>query len=525
MNLTPSDPEWEEAVQLKKELKKAATLLQKFWGKNLNCRVVKSPDSRGLTWEDLQIPVATSQLSENELLQLLAHEWGHRCVAPMSIAQAVWWEILAKKENLPDSQELVHFICDMLVDGWYLDQPRWAGIFSFSLQKRFKHILSSSIGNEDSLTQLVVSCYVVMGRWQESFKTFNLKYDLANQIVKVLFNEDILLDQRVRQVFQMLAAAIRLQDCNGLAQSTARKSASGESTLNESIHPGKSTWKDVQWNIDDLVRLLLSKGQRISAENLEQVLGKAVAKSVGSRLKLLESLTRVMPKVRKLTEKNNSGHLSESVLWHAGEPLRKLEAVRTLEQSGVLIPSVTTLKKKYLESEVNDVEMPAVCLVVDNSSSTAGGILQHELDACVAMIEAAKSYRTMVSLVVFGSQVDIAIKPGTDYYKLQMALTGLEGQSGGTSLAPAIHAAQGFCSYTGEKQATVIFTDSYVFDVDESVNGIKSLMKSGPVVVFCVEDSLDNSFVDELKSLKPAPHILATSPDMPLVDDALQIFN
>jgi hypothetical protein len=284
-------------------------------------------------------------------------------------------------------------------------------------------------------------------------------------------------------------------------------------------------WRRRQWDASELVRLLVSSGLRVPDETLESICGPRVRRQVRARIRVLESLVRVEPHVQRLESKLRSERFEGSTFWRVGEPIRELQPIVTLERSGVLLPGVTTLRRRYFQTRLQEPQLHSVCLIVDNSGSTQGAVIENELDAAVALLEACRRQRSLASLVVFGSDVAGKVEPGHEYDRVAMMLAGLEGQSGGTELAPALLQATRYLPKGGRQMATVIFTDSYIFDTLQSLPHFRTLSGAGPVVLFCVADHVDDDLLEGLRTLDRPPRIVQLGPGQALVDEALRVFD
>lgn len=504
-------------------IRKLVSPIERFWGRSLPVEIIGEKRGQRYCWDNIQIPRSMTEESDQQITCFLLHETGHRTIAPVSLARVFWWEILAKMEDVPNPEEMVHLFCDLLVDTWYLNHFRWGGTYSIQLKKSSLQALR---GNKTMITPLQlfrIKCYIEAGRWHREFSQFAFDLDHVETVIRMIRDESKSFDTRIRLFFrQMLKMSGKVQFMRLSSRSeTSRKSEEGPST---EIIGRKPDWRSFQWDSSELLRMIRSNGIRLSEAGLESVLGESVAKQLATRLTVLDSLVRVTPKVEKLVESKRSQTCDGFKGWKPGDLPSELNSVQSLEQAGVLIPGVTTLKNRYIRNRPKESEQPDICLVVDNSCSTSGSIIQHELDAAIAVVESAKRFESKVGLIVFGSNVDVIHKPGHEYNKIESLLAGLTGESGGTRLAPALGTASRFKPKDGEKLATIVFTDSFIFDIDPSVRQLSELKRYGPVVLFCVENELDSEFRDAVNRLERPPRLVRVSPDVDLVDSALEVF-
>lgn len=113
--------------------------------------------------------------------------------------------------------------------------------------------------------------------------------------------------------------------------------------------------------------------------------------------------------------------------------------------------------------------------------------------------------------------------PGREFTHIAVQLASISGD-GGTALKPALSQALGFAQKEPGGMATIIFTDTFVADPEESRQQMAQLQQHGPVALFCVEERIDRDFVAPLLAHRSSgTHVVRISPTKPLVDSALEI--
>jgi hypothetical protein len=117
-----------------------------------------------------------------------------------------------------------------------------------------------------------------------------------------------------------------------------------------------------------------------------------------------------------------------------------------------------------------------------------------------------------------------AVPIGRDYDHIATLLGSLAGQSGGTRVAPALDLALRDAARVRGRVATVVFTDSYIFDVGEAMPLLADLVLRGPTVLFCVESHLDRELMEAIGRLMAKPRVVRHRPGERLVDVALEVF-
>jgi hypothetical protein len=491
-----------------------------FWGVQYPIRIGK--DAPCFDWEAIHMPRKEQDQSDKALQAILLHEWGHRCVAPQTVAQGHWWQIIAGMEGIGSTDEAINVAADLIVDKWYLDSPVWGGDYRRALKIEFKELADLYVadGRSDPIAGLTLSCYQALGPEDFSFAETSQE-NRAGQALGALFNQALSMDERIRGFCRAVAPLFQSRKSIALrvGRSKGGKGAASPLSVN-----GSARWCGKKWDAEQLVRLIISSGLSVPEEVLQDICGEEMGRVAHSRLRVLESLLHVDSHLKKLEARRRTIRHEGCVPWSIGEPVRELETLMTVERFGIVLPGLTTVKKRYPRVKDREAGLDTVCLVVDNSGSTAGEILRNELMAAVGLLEACRRFKSRAGVIVFGSDIDAVIEPGSKYDDIAMLLAGLKGQSGGTTLAGPLWKAAEFAPNKNRKMATIIFTDSYICDEKEAVGAVKVLMGHGPVVFFCVERSLDSDFIDAVKNLPSPPRVIQHQPGKDLVDEALEVF-
>ena len=507
-------------------LQRLAADVGAFWGAGI--RVAIDDGSPCFDWQEVRIPLEDAVARSDEALScLLLHEWGHRCLSPRTVEQAMWWQLMARLEGVRAAREAINIACDLLVDRWYIDHPgvgaRYREIERQSQLEFLATPLAQRRMEADPSLAFLTACYAQIGGWQADLADLRLDRDLARAVLDQLFDERQSLDDRIRGFLR--AAASVLRTCGEQAPFGSQRRTAGPGsggplpTLLGSPHP----WIGPDWDAGRLVRLLVAHPLPVPASVLEEECGPLLAREVRGQVRVLESLVRVERDVARLVAVARGQRAEGSTSWRIGDPSHELDAVLTLERAGLLLPGITTLRRRRGRNPVPEAALPRLCLIVDNSGSTTGEVIESELDAAVALLEAARRLRVEAGAIVFGSGVHAAVEPGSEHMAIARLFAALHGQSGGTELAPALARAAAMLPASGQSMATVIFTDSYVYDSDDAVRRMRRLVERGPVVVFAAENSLDPRFVAALRSLTPGPRLVQHHPGARLVDEALAV--
>jgi hypothetical protein len=505
-----------EIYAFQKKLYRLAEPVQVFWGQSMKISVSDNSEAPSFTWEDINISMKYRDSSDNDLTCSLLHEWGHRCIAPESTAIQIWWQILARMEGIEADHVAVNIAADLIVDSWYLKHPDWKELYLESYTNSYLKDCYRPTEYINPLFCFLLNCRSALVGLDEELPE-RLRCAGTTKAMSYLFNLKLTQDQNIRLFFRILAPFLKY------FKTPDSRGSKGDVNSNGTFGLQPISWKPSAWDAEALVKLLSSRGIKVPDTTLNNVCGEKIANRVTARLRVLESLIQVMPSVDRFVENGKQTISTEYEFWKIGDSIRKLDPLRTLERAGSILPGINTLGKRNLKNNQNESENPVLCLIIDDSSSTNGQIMRQQLNASIALLETARKTRKPASLIVFGSHVTTLIKPGQEYQRMEMIIASLQSQSGGTRLAPALTEALRFIPNNGEKMATVVFTDSYLFDIEESISLIPRLMSAGPVALFCTEDRLDDSLVGSLKKLKKSPAIIQVAPNTQLVDAALRI--
>ena len=511
-----------------RRLERLAEPVGTFWGLGLG--VVASGTTPCTDLSIVRIPRSEEENSDDDLTALLLHEWGHRAIAPGSATRGIFWEILARAEGIRDRGEAVNIASDLLIDRWYLRHPRWCRLFAAAERRILEASRDDRSGSaqddDDPVRDLFLDAYLRLGAWEALRERLDVPRLPATEVaLDALFDSGATLDERVRCFFRAVAPFFARRPHGGFAQGHRRAKSGARGPSARSLlglpHAGRSP----SWDARELVRLLVSSGVRVTEATLAEICGKPVAGQVRARLRVLESLTRVEPTVSRKLSRLRSERFDGDTLWRPGDSMRSLEAIASAERGGLLLPGVTTLRRRFTRDCADTPGIHSICLVVDDSASTQGGILQGELDAAVAVLEAGRRLGALLSAVVFGSEITASFPPSADAERIELLLASLHGMSGGTRLAPALWRAVSFKPRDGRRLATVVFTDSYVFDARDVTAPLAELVGLGPVVLFCVEDHLDEELLAAVATLRSPPRVVRHRPGAPLIDAALEVLD
>lgn len=129
-------------------------------------------------------------------------------------------------------------------------------------------------------------------------------------------------------------------------------------------------------------------------------------------------------------------------IWYEGHPLTQLDMKRSYRIAPVLVPGLSTRRRMAGErvAIASGAECDTRVLVVDDSGSMDGEPARLARSLAEGLNRMSASVQLEIGLLVFASEVVYQIEPGYRYDEIRAVLKTLHGDSGGTSLLPAIQA-------------------------------------------------------------------------------------
>lgn len=503
----------------KDDIRVFAERIQRYWGAHLYVRVV-SDGGPAMDWKTVRIPQEFVQWTPAALFQVLLHEWGHRTISPLSPARMHLWRRIAMTASLTESQAQAvgNIAADSWVDRAYLRSRDWGAAYAEGMADEVA-FLAGRRQEEPGPTAPFVRIYESFYRRlvREHAPPATLPADhpvfldpasdeertVADGIREIVYDDTRDEETRVRDLAQLLRpwmppeVVVRIRISMTLT----------------GLEPGG------RGDLEPLVVLAGRFGVRDA--DLAPHLDPRAIEKLRLRAKRLALYARVVPTVKSFLGRRERMRFSGYRPWRTGRPIRELDVLATLQRSPVLIPNVNTLARNFDPSGMETGRgAGAVVLVVDDSGSTQGDVLEREKEVAFSVIAAARAYADDAGCVVFGSEVTRSIPLSTQYVALEEAICGLASDSGGTALAPALHEAARLVKSL-DRFTILLMTDAEVFDVDDVELFVRGLPEGCRIVAFAFNDreSIRQTF-GRLVGRKF--RILAAEPAVPFSERALE---
>lgn len=264
-----------------------------------------------------------------------------------------------------------------------------------------------------------------------------------------------------------------------------------------------------------------ARGAGLSDLEIEEIFGDKSVQFYKLKNKKLSLYSKIVPMINRFFSSHTGKSFTGYKQWKIGQPLQRLDLLATLQRSQIIIPNVTTISKQ-LENRgaFNGKGKSSIVLVIDDSYSTKGGIIEREKEAAFAVIESARVMGDMIGCVVYGHSITKSLPISSHYDRLEEEVCKLSSDSGGTVLTPALQEAVKLAEGL-EKYVIMIMTDAEIADYWEMKNFVNRLPDKVNMVAFCFNGSSTSGVVFG-KLLNKRFRAFSASPDQPFIETALE---
>jgi len=444
-----------------------------------------------MDWHTVTIPSDTLAEGEDAVLGMLLHEWGHRLVSPGSLERAVAL-VADLRSHLPLSHsaasDVVNVACDLWVDDHFLRDRRFSRFFLEDVQRQLLWLDEQPRGNVPKAARACVELVEMMAHVaaerarQAGLGTLVAEpCPLAREVLAALFEETVPEAERIRTLAEHIGN--RVKAVEGMEQELLRA----------------STLRALLTAHDLLERVNLPKlAQELGELGLEwSELGRLLPGSdrhrrrLAARVRRLGLYPRLMRNLRRALDGGHELQREGWRTWSVGSPPSRLDLPATVQRCALVIPGVTTLERARAPTLRTAGRRAGshLCLVVDDSGSTEGPVNDCEVEAALGLVEGARHFRDLTSVVAFGSEVSLEVRPTADYEMVAEQVAMLTGSSGGTCLAPALEAAAGLiASTTAAATHLVVLTDAELYDLEAVLHLLAGNLAPVRTTFFCFSE-------------------------------------
>jgi hypothetical protein len=464
-----------------------------------------------MDWHTVSVPRSVLEGGETAVRCTLLHEWGHRLISPRSLerALALAADVAAYGGlNLAEGAEVVNVAADLWVDDVWLRHPRWGEEYFCNLRSELEQVrdAASRCGGRDGTAGMVelveAIVHVEAERAAQAGRTrlVDEPSPAAQSMLSYLYDDGLDEPDRVRRLLddirRMLGDAWELErlrrHLGGLQSRTlGQLLGSGGSLRHVDLARLAAELGDVGFGWKDVGAVF----SRSEPDRRRRLLARTRRLALYSRL--MRRLDRVIDGSRGLEPQGSRA-------WSPDQPLERLDVEQSLETDGVVVPEITTVQRAHEPATWSDGALGGlhVCLVIDDSGSTSGETSECEVEAALGVVEAARRFGDLTSLVVFGSSVTTSVRATRDYERVADAIALLSSDSGGTSLAPALrHAWRGVLHGPAAAGHMLVFTDTMIHDLDEALPTLEAMSRRCRVTFFCFAES--GCLEDFLSTVRP----------------------
>lgn len=496
------------------EVAAARDAVRSFWGSHLYVRM--SDWATAMDWREILLPESSAEWGEDRLTACLLHEWGHRMISPQSPERFVIWQKAAQKEGLGKAQShlVANLAADFWVDGTYLTMPRWSRTFRAGLKEGLGEMkarlrpLAEDSENAGWVNtfQLTVDLYERMLGEQlpgERLPSSEADANAQDATWRYLNRHEWPHALRVRGIARSLHGLLPTEAEVALVLGALIREFDGRR-----LHP---SWSDCRE----------AKRAGLDRADFDSVFGEGAWERLHTQRRRLQMYARVVPLARRVLARSSRREFSGYAPWRPGMRMRDLDIRATFDRSPVLLPGVNTLRGRFEMKGLREgTGAGAVVLVVDDSGSTEGEILEREIEATFAVLAAARLCNDPVGLVVFGGDVTLSLPMTTRYEEIEEALCRLRSASGGTVMAPALREAFRLAGGL-DRFAVLMMTDSWIADHGDVAVAAHAKPGGAELTAFCfaMPDAVREEFG---KLVAGKMRIFAASPETPFMERALE---
>ena len=504
----------------KEDLRAFSERIQKYWGAHLYVRVVPT-GTPAMDWKTVQIPSEFTGWTPATLLEVLLHEWGHRTLSPLSPARMHLWRKVAMTAGLTEAQgQMVgNIAADAWVDSAYLRSSDWGAAYTEGMLDEVEMLATQGDANAGGTS----------GAFRRIYSSFHSRLvrdagvgpapapghailadpaspeerAVAEGMWKIVYDDARDEETRIRDLARLLKPHLPPEITIRLRVSVSLTGA----------EPGP------RGDLGPLLELADRFG--VEAVDVAPHLNAEAIRKLRLRPQRLALYARVVPTVKAFLGKRERMRFAGYKSWRTGRPLRELDVLATMQRSALVIPNVNTLARNFDRSGMETGRgAGAVVLVVDDSGSTSGNVLEREKEAAFSIIAAARAYADEAGGVVFGSEVTRSVPLSTQYVPLEEAICALSSSAGGTCLAPALREAARLVKSL-DRFTIFLMTDAEIYDTSEVELFVRGLPEGCRVIAFAFNDaaSIRRQFG---RFVGRKFRILAADPAVPFSERALE---
>jgi len=424
------------------------------YGKVLPLRIVGDP-APNFNWESINIPEWILKEPSHVIRNILRHEYGHLFINPKSVAVAETMVYIAKSLGFSAPNDIANIVSDLIVDSVLIDNYR-EGYMSYI----DRHLSGTELPRELSIMASFYRYHADLVGIHTDISSEGY-HSFGRSLHRVLIESDEPYYQRVYGAMRLIKKILGEKEGISLPHSVITMRISKCNEINVRKELAKS----------DLEKFVFEHEED---DLLGAISGYAGMFSVSSDPVRMESVLMEIENTRLLfyDAPVKGGIIYDT--WFPGDDVATLDALRSIESSGVLIPSVTTQKRKASSETNRDSKViGAVAILLDSSGSMRGRKFVIAQSVVMNILQYLKRKNVSVSLIPFSADIDMRyiINPTYDYEEIISLLLKIE-PSGGTRLSSAMDYALNL-----GVDIIVIITDADIYDAEDVLANAQEINK------------------------------------------------
>ncbi len=437
----------------------------KEYGTVLPIKITNDP-APNFNWNSVNIPANLEKTQDEMLIKnTLRHEYGHLFINPRELLVGETMLHIAQSMNLPEPMDAVNVVSDLLVDSTLM---RIHG-------KEYLNFLEFYLAHTKVPILQIMAAFYAKHAEHLGLRTKLNKLPAGTKLHKILLNGQVDFYTRVYRAYELLRDFFPSKHIK--------------------IPHGASAILITDVNKNRVIKELEKNGFR--PEILEKIeLGPLMSIPGTETMFQVSTNPKYIAEVRMRLElelpEENSGKTfgTQYGTWSAGEPPEKLAAVKTIENSGVIVPDITTISRE--DAPRGEFGVSTVGIVLDCSGSMDGAKFMAAQMAIINILRKFKHTGVKIGFIPFsgGIKERYIIYPTNDYEAIEALLVRIL-PSGGTEIGHALSAASAM-----GPDLLYIFTDSHISDSKAVEKNIKQIRKV--VYVINEKDEKIEEWVDGL---------------------------
>lgn len=182
--------------------------------------------------------------------------------------------------------------------------------------------------------------------------------------------------------------------------------------------------------------------------------------------------------------------------WSFTDPFYKLNLKRSYRKTSTLLPGLTTKKDDYIKNSCSVIKHQHLnlCIIVDDSASMNG----YPALFCRSITQAINEFMSIIdkpiSLISFGSQIEISMQPSFRYHEISNALSAINGDLGGTNLLEPFTLLSQWLEENEQINHLLLITDAEISDWDNLSTPVIEILSKIKITILLLNSEVPQEF-------------------------------